>query len=244
MAWLKIAHRGAAGTRPELTRPAFDRALELGVDMIELDVQLTRDGELVVLHDRELGRTVAARGLVREHALAELRALDAGTWYALEYAAARVLSLAEVIALVAGRAALNVEIKSPEPDWRATARVLLDLLAATGRAEDTIVSSFELGALACVRERAAAARLGVLWHSADLDAMWRRAEALAATSVHPQWSLIDAPLIAAARERGLAVIAWTVNEPEAIAHLVALGVDGIISDYPERLIAASRLRRG
>ena len=236
MSWLKIGHRGAAGTRPELTGVAFERALELGVDMIELDVQLTRDIQLVVLHDRELGRTVPAEGLVREHTLAELCGLDAGSWYALEYAGACVPSLAEVLDLVEGRAALNVEIKSPAADWDATAATLLDLLEAKQRLDSTVISSFDTGALRAVRERSRAARLAVLWHLNDVDAMWLLAEGLGADAVHPHWSLVEQPLVEHAHARHLRVITWTVNEPETIARCAALGVDGIISDYPERLI--------
>lgn len=235
---LRIAHRGAAGTRPELTRPAFERALELGVDMIELDVHLTRDGRLVVLHDRRLGRTVPGAGAVRDHSLAELCQLDAGSWFAPEWAAARVMSLDDVLALTAGRAALNVEIKSPAADWEATARTLVELLGRAQRLDSTIVSSFDVGALGAVRACSTAARLGVLWQTADLDPMWAHAGALDAGSVHVLWGLIDADLLRVAHARGLRVIAWTVNAPAAIAQLTGLGVDGIISDYPERLIGA------
>jgi glycerophosphoryl diester phosphodiesterase len=234
MSWLKIAHRGAAGTRPELTQPAFTRALEIGVDMIELDVHLTRDRRLVVLHDHELGRTVQGEGAVRDYTLAELCALDAGSWFALEYAGTCVPSLDEVLELTEGKAALNVEIKSSAPDWDETARVLTELLGEKGRLESTIISSFDMGALRAVRERSPQARLGVLWHNADLDPMWLLAEGLDARSVHPLWSLIDAPVVQQAHDRDCKVIAWTVNEPEQIARLAALGVDGIISDYPER----------
>ncbi|MGH7789827.1 MAG: glycerophosphodiester phosphodiesterase [Candidatus Binatia bacterium] len=235
MAWLKIAHRGAAGTRPELTRPAFERALELGVDMIELDVQLTCDRQLVVLHDRELGRTVCGSGAVRERTLAELCALPAGDWFDPPYADAPVLSLDDVLRLTEGRAALNVEIKSPAPDWAATATALIELLERHRRVASTILSSFDLGALHAVRAASGAARVGVLWHDADLAPLWPAAEALAAGSVHLQWGLADAAAVAAAHARRLAVIVWTVNDPAAIAHLAGLGVDGIISDFPERL---------
>src|SRR5215468_1737197 len=95
--WLRIAHRGASGTAPELTRSAFERALAIGVDMIELDVQFSRDLELVVFHDVELQRTTSGRGLVREHEFAELKRLDAGSWFGSSFAAERVLSLKEVI---------------------------------------------------------------------------------------------------------------------------------------------------
>jgi glycerophosphoryl diester phosphodiesterase len=233
--YLRIGHRGAAGTRPEHTRAAFERAMEVGVDMIELDVQLTRDGRLVVLHDRELGRTVRGSGLVRDHRFEELQGLDAGSWLGPAYASEPVLSLDDVLDLTAGRAELNVEIKSPEPDWEDTAVVLTDLLKARGRLNSTIVSCFETGALHRVRHRGASTGLGVLWQTTDLNAVWRAAADLRARSVHPHWSLVDAGLVAAAHARGLMLITWTVNEPDLMHHLIQLGVDGIISDFPERL---------
>ncbi|MGE0520535.1 MAG: glycerophosphodiester phosphodiesterase [Candidatus Binatia bacterium] len=234
---LRIGHRGAAGTRPELTMPAFERALELGVHMVELDVQLTRDHQLVVLHDRQLGRTVQAQGPVRERTLAELVQLDAGAWFGARWAGARVPALADVLALTAGRAELNVEIKSAPEDWEATADALLDLLQRSGRLDGTIISSFELGALQAVRARSAAARIGALWHDTDLDPMWSAAASLRALTVHPHWSLVDDALIAEARRVGRQVITWTVNDPDAMVELAGLGVDGLISDFPERLRA-------
>lgn len=231
--FLRIAHRGASGTRPEHTRAAFERALSIGVDMIELDVQLTRDHKLVVLHDRELGRTLCGKGAVREYSLAELRAFDAGIWFDPAYAGERVLSLQEVLEMTAGRAALNVEIKSPEPDWPETARALLDLLARHGQIESAIISCFEAGALRCVRERSETARVGVLWQTTDLEPAWREAAGLAAVSVHPHWALVEPDLVAEAHQRGLQLITWTVNDAATARHLADLGVDGIISDYPE-----------
>jgi glycerophosphoryl diester phosphodiesterase len=225
MSFLKIAHRGAAGTHPEHTRAAFERAIELGVDMIELDVQLTRDGQLVVLHDRDLGRTVSASGAVRQRDLGALCALDAGSWFHSSFAGQRVLSLSEVLDLTAHRVALNVEIKSPEPDWSATAEVLSRLLDEKSAMGSTIVSSFDIGALREVRSSAPRVRLGVLWQNADLVEAWSAAAALRATSLHLLWMLADASLVAAAHARGLSVIVWTVNEPAEIARLAALGVD-------------------
>jgi glycerophosphoryl diester phosphodiesterase len=234
MPWWKIGHRGAAGTRPELTLPSFERATELGVDMIEIDVQLTRDHRLVVLHDRELGRTVRGSGPVRERSLRELCALDAGSWFDAAYAGALVPSLEEVLDFTAGRVALNVEIKSPEADWRGTAEELVALLQAKDRLDATVISSFSMGALAAVHAQAPRARLGVLWREPGLDAMWENARVLGAAFVHPHWALVGASVVGAAHARGLGLLTWTVNEPRRMAELAGLGVDGIISDYPER----------
>lgn len=200
--------------------------------MIELDVQLTRDRRLVVLHDRELGRTVRGSGAVRDCSLEELCRLDAGEWFDAAYSGQAVLSFEEVLELLRGRSALNVEIKSPAADWEATAVLLVDLLRDADRLDSTVVSSFDAGALRCVREQTAEARLGVLWHTLDAQ-IWPLADELGAFSLHPHWALIDPELVERAHRRNLRVIAWTVNATEIMRTLIAQGVDGIITDHPE-----------
>ncbi len=237
--WLRIAHRGASGTAPEHTRAAFQRAIELGVDMVELDVQLTRDEQIVVIHDHELDRTTSGSGMVRNHTLSQLGDLDAGTWFSSEFSGEQVLSLREVLALVAGRVRLNVEIKALADDWEILVPSLLDLLSHAGVRETTIISCFEPAALQTVRRLDPRMAVGLLWHLPDLDEAWRWCAELRASSLHPFWMLVDPAVLQAARKRGLRVLAWTVNDQDEINALVASGIDGIISDYPERLLAAS-----
>lgn len=232
--WLRIAHRGASGSAPEHTRPAFERALDLGVDMIELDVQLSRDGALVVMHDLDLQRTTNARGAVRERSWPEIKLLDAGAWYGPEFAAQPVLSLDEVIDLVGARARLNVEVKAPEADWPALASTLLATLRRRGLLDGTVISCFEPEALAVVRERDTAAQLGLLWQRTELTQAWEWSRRLDAVSFHPHWMLLSAEVVGEAHARGLQVLTWTVNEIETMRDLVRIGVDGIISDHPER----------
>ena len=232
--WLRIAHRGASGTSPELTRAAFERALSFGVDMIELDVQFSRDLELVVIHDHELHRTTSGRGAVRELDFAELAALDAGSWFATEFAGERVLHLDEVIRLVGGRARLNVEVKSPSSDWPEMASRLVRVLRAHDLVAATVVSCFDPGALFAVRARASEVRLGVLWQRTDFAEAWDLAAALGAVSIHPHWMLVSPEIVQAAHRRNLQVLVWTVNEVEAMQCLGQYGVDGIMSDFPER----------
>jgi len=236
---LRIAHRGASGSAPEHTLPAFQRALELGVDMIELDVQLTRDGVLVVLHDLDLGRTTNGVGPVRERSFAEIKALDAGAWYAPWFAAQPVLSLEEVVAIVGARARLNVEVKAPEADWPALATVLTETLRCWGLLDTTIISCFEPAALALVRERATTAPLGLLWQHPEFVEAWEWARRLDAVSIHPYWMLVSEDLVKEAHGYGLQVLTWTVNEVATMRELVRCGVDGIISDYPERFEAVA-----
>jgi glycerophosphoryl diester phosphodiesterase len=134
-----VAHRGASGSAPEHTRAAFCKALELGVDMIELDVQLSSDGELVVIHDFDLERTTSGSGAVRSYPLAALRELDTGSWFGPEFHAERILTLAEVFELVTDRARLNVEVKPTLGDESAIAAKLLSVLRSFDKIQPTVV---------------------------------------------------------------------------------------------------------
>jgi glycerophosphoryl diester phosphodiesterase len=162
--------------------------------------------------------------------------MDAGSWFDSAYAGERVLSLDEVFALTRGRVALNVEIKSPQSDWLATAKILAHRLENSERLRTTVVSCFDMQALYALRSESSAARLGVLWKDPDLKDAWRHAAQLQAVSLHPHWLLADAATIQAAHDRGLSVLGWTVNEPRDIERLKRVGVDGIMSDFPERLV--------
>jgi glycerophosphoryl diester phosphodiesterase len=235
--WLRIAHRGASGSAPEHTRPAFERALDCGVDMIELDVQLSSDGVLVVLHDLDLQRTTGVAGAVRARSVAEIKTLDAGGWYGARFSGQPVLSLDEVIDIVGTRARLNVELKAPEIDWPLLATTLTDTLRRRGLLEASIISCFEPAALQVVHECDAHVRLGLLWQRTEFEEVWAWARRLEAVSLHPHWMLISTELVDAAHARGLQVITWTVNDIETMRDLVRLGVDGIISDHPERFLA-------
>ena len=237
--WLRIAHRGASGTAPEHTRAAFVRALDIGVDMIELDVQLTRDEQLVILHDHELERTTNGRGLVRDQTLAEIKSLDAGSWFGPEFAGETVLTLSEVLGLVGTAARLNVEVKASCADCAVLVPRLIHTLDRCQAIESTIISCFEPEALSVVREHSDRARLGLLWQNADFDEAWRWAAGLDAVSIHPLWVLISSDVVHAAHTRALKVLTWTVNEIAAVKALVRQGVDGIMSDFPERLHAVS-----
>lgn len=237
---LKIGHRGASGTTPELTRVAFLRALELGVDMVEFDIHLTKDGYLIVIHDHDLQRTTNGTGAVREHTLAEIKQLEAGSWFDPRFKGEAVLTLEEVIEIIGRRALLNVEIKSPPGDWSGTALKTVAVLTHCGLLGTTVISSFEMQALQKVRELSPAARLGVLWHQPDFEDAWSWAHQLAAWSFHPWSKVLTAEGVEEAHRRGLRVLTWTVNDPEEIEQMVGMGVDGIISDFPERLLHTGR----
>jgi len=232
---LRIAHRGASGHAPEHTRSAFELALELGAEMIELDVQLSADDALVVFHDAHVERTTNGTGLVRELTLEQLRSLDAGSWFHPRFAGERILTLDEVLELIRGRALLNVEIKSPRADGSVLIPRLVEVLERYNATETTVVSAFDWWLLGDVRQAHPTMRLGLLWSDPLIPWPWDRAEKIGATHLHPFWAVVNRKDLEEAHAHGLWVNAWTVNDPPTMVELVEMGVDGIISDFPDRL---------
>jgi glycerophosphoryl diester phosphodiesterase len=233
--FLRIAHRGSSGDRPENTLPAFRRAIEVGADMVELDCQLTRDGAVVVIHDETLDRTTSGEGPVAEHTLAEIRSLDAGTWFAPEFAGVTVPTLDEAVDVLRGAAELNLELKG-ERGAGALEEACLEILRQHDFLAPTVFSSFSSARMQTVRRMAPAARTAVLLDDdAALEAALALAGEISAEALHPARLLALPALISAAHGRGLAVRVWPVNERREAERLVRLGVDGLFSDYPERL---------
>lgn len=234
--FLRIAHRGASGARPENTLVAFERALEIGVDMLELDVHLTADGAPIVIHDDTLERTTNGTGPVKARALAELRRLDAGGWFDPAYGGERLPTLDEVLDLARGRAEVDIELKThPEP-YPGIESTVHRLLGRLGMASEVMVSSFNWDTLERYRALDGRMRLGLLADK-PIRSMNDWVDRVGA------WSLNLPPMLATgeryeyARSRGLKMIVWTVDDPSFIDFLVDYGVDGIISNHPERLTA-------
>ncbi|MCC6765991.1 MAG: glycerophosphodiester phosphodiesterase [Deltaproteobacteria bacterium] len=240
MAFLAIAHRGASGRAPENTHAAFAAALALGAEAIELDCQLTADGELVVIHDETLDRTTEGHGPVGDRTWDELARLDAGGWFDPCYAGERIPRLADVLVQLRDRVLLNVEIKSARDVGTIEAK-LAALVAHADAAEWVVVSSFHWDALRNLRAAAPWARLGVLCDADPRRGGLALAAELRCEVVIPGRRWIDPGVVEEAHARGLDVWVWTVNEPGEMRRLLALGVDGLFSDWPERLADLARL---
>lgn len=232
--FIKIAHRGASGHFPENTSLALERAIEARADMIEVDCQLTRDGHVVIFHDERLRRTAGARGMLKDKTLEQLKKLDVGQWLKKSYKGERILTLEEVFEIIGDRADLCLDIKHFP---KAAAGMEIKLLFIVSRydcLERTIFSSFDYRCLRRVRELAPEARIGVIFDAGSKDDPFAIARALAATSVHVQKDLATREFLEKAREQDLDVYVWTVNDVREMEKFVSWGVQGLVSDFPEK----------
>ena len=229
MTFLNIAHRGSSGTHPENTLTAFLAAADEGAQMCELDVQATRDGAVVVMHDETVDRTTDGHGAVAQLTLAEIRHLDAGAKFDAKFSGERVPTLDEVMKAVSGKLGLNIEIKEG-----AVERQVCELMRSHDALTTSIVSSFEWKALEAVRAIDPAIRVGLLAEK-NPAALLDGAVAMRAYAVNPRYDMVDAEFCREAHARGLAVLVWTVDAPAAMRILIDAGVDGIMTNYPARL---------
>lgn len=221
--FLVIGHRGAAGLAPENTLASFARAVELGVDAVELDVHVV-ESRLVVIHDDTVDRTTDGRGALIEHGLAGLRRLDAG-------GGERIPLLEEVLASLPPAVGVNVELKG-----KGTGEVLPDTLPDDGR--EILVSSFELAELEAFHALRPDVPCAPLYHRRTRS-MAADARALDAWSVNVAEGLVDRPLVERLGAAGFRVLAYTVNDPARAAVLRGLGVVGVFTDYPDRIVGAA-----
>jgi glycerophosphoryl diester phosphodiesterase len=228
---VNVAHRGASGHFPENTLPAFEAAIAAGAAMCELDPQRTRDGAIVVIHDSTVDRTTDGRGKVAAMTLAQLRGLDAGSWRDSSFAGTRIPTLAEALDFAHGCCGLNLELKAP--GLEAELCHIVHDRQMDGR---VLVSSFDWKAVANVRRVAPHLRAGLLANRGAAR-MIDAAVNLGAAAINPEVSMITERLCTEAHQRNLTVYAWTVDDASEMRRLIELGVDGIMTNYPERLRA-------
>lgn len=238
---LIVAHRGASGLAPENTLAAFRLALELGAPAIECDVHLSADGAPIIIHDGRIDRTTNGTGEVAALALAQLRELDAGSWFEPRFADERLPTLSEVLGVAANRAHVFVELKvgggAPLVD-AALAAISASPAAAT-------IISFDPEVVRLVAERRADLPLGFLvgrQHVAGQGAaaVARAAADLGAGFISPQESTVDRLFVAEAHAAGLPVSVWTVDDPNRMQELAEIGVDAITTNRPD--VALARMR--
>ncbi len=232
---LVFAHRGYSSQAPENTVVAFRAALDVGVDGVELDVQLSSDGELVVIHDESLKRTTNGSGMVCQHTLAELKALDAGSWFAPRFVGVQIPTVGEVLDLLEPRPDLqiNIELKTGVIPYPGIEEKVVRTVLEKGFAHRVIISSFNHYTLLVIKALAPQLPIGLLY-AANLIRPWDYATTVGAEALHPQHHGISKEMVADCRQAGRRVNVWTVDQEPDLKRCVELGVDGIITNYPER----------
>jgi glycerophosphoryl diester phosphodiesterase len=234
--WI-FAHRGACRVAPENTLPAFEAAVALGADGVELDVQYSSDGQLLVFHNPSLEATTNGTGRFTSHTAEELRALDAGSFFAPEFAGTQIPTLDEVLDLLNGRLLVNIEIKALDQTTAAIGADVVKSVRARDMQDQVVISSFNPMALRRAKKFGPEIESALLlapdlpgWLRSNLVRRFSRAD-----GVHPETPMVDEAYMAWARKERLPVRVWTVNDEDEMRRLAALAVDAIITDAPDVL---------
>jgi glycerophosphoryl diester phosphodiesterase len=233
-----IGHRGASGHAPENTLAAFKKAIALGAGFVETDLQLSRDARFVAIHDETVDRTTNGQGKVHDQTLAVLRKLDAGSWFGSEFGGERIPTLEEILEFTKKNdVVFYLELK-PSGSWGGE-HALIGALRESGEVARVIVISFDPSILAGLRKIEPTLMTGILYDG-QLANPLNAAPEVGARQIVVRGDLVTPSMIAEAHKKDLQVVCWTVNHPAHIRLLMGAGVDGIMSDYPDRLLAAQK----
>lgn len=231
---LNFAHRGSLTEAPENTLPAFQKALDHGAKGIELDVQLTKDDQLVVCHNHTFAKyNDAITGRIRDYTLDEVKQIDVGSAFSEEFKGVALPTLEEVLEIVPSDVKLNIEIKNIPVIYPGIEGILLDCLRTYDRLDNLIISSFDHVALKNVQQMEPDVELGMLFYYRILRA-WEYAKnsGLTISSIHPNNVYTDRSFVESCKTSGYKVYPYTVSTVERYAELVEYGVDGVFSNSP------------
>lgn len=233
-----MAHRGWSGRAPENTMAAVRLALtHSGIQAMEIDVQLSKDGVPVLMHDFELGRTVKGSGMVKDYTLEELKQLDAGSWFDEVFAGEKIPSLEEVLKEVRGKLLLNIELKTAGDMYPGLEEKVADLIQRYGMEDEAYISSFDHDAVARVHELAPTLKKGLIFGGKS-RLLREQLTATGATILSIPYPYLTLGFVHEMIEEGYTVIAWTVDNPEHIRNLISFHPElQICTNHPDRMLA-------
>ena len=233
--WIRIAHRGASGIAPENTVVAFKKAIEIGVDAVELDLHGTTDGEVVVIHDASLNRTTDYQGPVNQTTLETIKRADAGGWFAAEFAGEPVPTLTEALECITEKTVAVLEIKDPM-----IAEAVVAKVRETQTLNLTVIISFHTAVLQTVRSLEPRIPTGwLIGNDNDRvppEQLCQQLGELGSSLLNVNHKLITAEFAYEIRRRGIALWCWTVDDIARMREMKAFGVQGIPSNYPKRFV--------
>lgn len=234
-----FAHRGASYDYPENTMIAFEKAVEMGAQGFELDVQLSQDNEVVVIHDETVNRTSDQDGNVKDYTLKQLKDMDFGVGFSA-YNDVRIPTLDEVMALAAdANIVINVEIKNTLYPYPGLPEKVVAIAKHYGMMDRLVVSSFHHPSLVALKEMDQKVETALLYES-TLYQPWQYAKACKADGIHPYYLAIDEDVVDHCHKNGIAVRPWTVDNPDTMKRLCHWGVDAIISNCPDVALKITR----
>jgi glycerophosphoryl diester phosphodiesterase len=229
---LRVGHRGAKGHAPENTFASFNLAMEMGVNAVETDVHLSKDGEVVLIHDHTVDRTTDGRGFVKDMTLRELKQLDAGSWYDIRFAGQRIPTLSELLEWARDRVGVAIEIKNGPIYYPGIAEKVIRLLKDQSMERQAILISFDHLVLREAKMIAPDVATGILYVGRFVNEPGA-ARAAAADALHPNWAFVTPDLVENAHAAGLAVSPWCPNDLPTMRLLNEMGVDSMGTDYPD-----------
>lgn len=218
---LLIAHRGASKLAPENTLKAFEKAIELGADYVEFDVHISKDGEIVIMHDSTVDRTTGGKGTIEEMTLKELKDLDCGE-------GEKIPTLQDLIELAKDKIGLQLEIKA-----KGMAEKIVHLVREAGLIESIIISSFDHDELLEIKRIEPSIKLASLILGVKKKSSIKEAIDNGFHAIHPMDKFASSKFIASAHEHGIKVNVWTVDSKSKMRKLIEKGVDGIITNDVE-----------
>lgn len=227
-----FAHRGSAGTHPENTMIAFWEAERAGADGIELDVQLSKDGQIVVIHDETIDRTTDGTGWVKDFTYRELQQFNAAYKFADQYDVCRIPLLEEVLAWIRSTPLLlNIELKNGFIAYETLEQKVIDMIQRYQLEERTVLSSFNHNSMAFCRHLAPNIETAILYMEPLYDP-WKYVRAIGADGLHPYHRTVSEPFVRQARNHRVAVRPFTINKEPLMQKMFRYGVDAIFTDYP------------
>ena len=228
-----LGHRGYSGNYPENTMLAFQKAMEAGADGIELDVQFSKDGRLVIIHDETLDRTTTGKGWVRDHTLEELKSLDASFKFTGQYGVNQIPTLCEVLDYMKDKDAVtNIELKTGVFEYEGIEEAVLNCVRKHNLSDKVIISSFNHYSILRMRKLAPELKCGLLTDCWLINA-GKYVHALDVPCYHPAFRNLTPEITKEIKQYGLEINTWTVNTLEDFKNLESLGVDIAIGNYPE-----------
>lgn len=229
------AHRGASGYYPENTITSFEKAIELGCTGIETDVQMTKDGVLVLIHDEMVNRTTNGAGFVKDYTFSELSKLDASSWFSKEFKGLRIPTLEELIYLTKGTdIMLNIELKTGVIQYNGIEEKVINTLYEHNMQNSIILSSFNHYSMAKCKSISNEIKTGLLYME-GLYQPEKYARTVNADALHPYYYAINKDLIGIIKNADIMINVFTVNDINYMKYFYENGVDGIITNYPDKL---------